>query len=58
MVYLRNFKDLSACAFIYLYEAIVRPHLEYANVVWSPHHHMHIEELDKAQIRATKIIKN
>jgi ribonuclease P/MRP protein subunit RPP40 len=53
----RNFKDLSTRAFIHLYKAIVRPHLEYANVVWSPHHIMYIEELEKVQMRATKIIK-
>jgi ribonuclease P/MRP protein subunit RPP40 len=54
----RNFKDLSTRAFIHLYKAIVRPHLEYANVVWSPHHHMYIEELEKVQMRATKIINS
>jgi hypothetical protein len=30
---------MSARAYIHLYKAIVRPHLEYAHVVWS-HYHM------------------
>jgi hypothetical protein len=51
----RSFKDSSAHASIHLYKAIVRPHLEYTNVDWLPHHHK-IEELT-VQMRVTKTIK-
>jgi hypothetical protein len=53
----RNFQDLSARAFIHLYLAVVRPHLEYAYVVWLPHHHMYIEELEMVLMKVTKLIK-
>ena len=33
----------------------IRPHLEYAQVVWSPHL-LHIDAIENVQIRATKLI--
>ena len=38
------------------YTSFVRPHLEYANPVWSPHFRKHIKMLENVQIRATKQI--
>jgi len=33
----RNFINMDCKTFILLYKALVRPHLEYANSVWSPY---------------------
>jgi ribonucleases P/MRP protein subunit RPP40 len=35
---------------------MVRSHLEYAQTVWSPHKQFNIEQLERVQRRATKII--
>ena len=37
---------------------LVRPHLEYANVVWRPHYKGDQQLVDKVQRRATKMIRN
>ena len=39
-----------------LYKALVRPLLEYGNLVWSPYLKGNIEKLEAVQHRATKII--
>jgi len=36
----RNFINMDCKTFILLYKALVRPHLEYANSVWSPYKKM------------------
>ena len=33
--------------FILLYKAFVRPHVKYANSVWSPYNKGHIEAIEK-----------
>ena len=38
-----------------LYNSLIRPHLEYGAVVWSPHRQGEIDKLEKVQHRATKI---
>ena len=49
----RNFSDMPIKAFVQLYKTLVRPHVEYANAVWAPHHKMLFEEIEKVQMRAT-----
>ena len=39
-----------------LYTSLVRPHVEFANQVWSPHLVKHIVMLENVQKRATKLI--
>ena len=41
---------------IYLYKAIVIPHLEYCILEWRPYHKKDIDTLERIQIRATNII--
>ena len=41
---------------IMLYKALVRPHVEYANSVWSPYKKGDIEAIEKIQKRATKLV--
>jgi len=53
----RNFIHMEAKTFILLYKALVRPHVEYANSVWNPYKKGDIEEIEKVQKRATKLIK-
>ena len=50
----RTFSFLDGETFKKLYTSFVRPHLEYANPVWSPHLRKHVKLLESVQIRATK----
>ena len=42
--------------FILLYKALVRPHVEYANSVWSPYKKVGLKAIEKIQKRATKLM--
>ena len=47
---------MSANTFVLIYKSMVRSHLEYANCIWSPFRIMDIENLEKVQKRATRMI--
>jgi hypothetical protein len=52
----RNFKYMDEATFIMLYKSLVRSHLEYASSVWCPYRRGLINEIEKIQKRATKLI--
>jgi len=52
----RNFIHLTEDAFVALYKSLVRCHLEYANSVWNPYRQGLITDLEKVQMRATKLV--
>jgi hypothetical protein len=52
----RNFGEAGAQSLMTIYKTMVRPHLEYAQVVWSPYKVKLVEALEKVQKRATKLI--
>ena len=52
----RSFSHLDPDTFVKIYVAFVRPHLEYGQVIWSPHLRKYVNMIEKVQIRATKLI--
>ena len=52
----RSFTYLSCEMFKKLYVTFVRPHLEYAQIVWAPHLKKHITLVENVQRRATKLV--
>ena len=52
----RQFKTRQPDTILKLYNALVRPHLEYAVQFWSPSQRNDIERLEKVQAKATKMI--
>jgi ribonuclease P/MRP protein subunit RPP40 len=52
----RNFRYLSVDTFVLLYKSMVRSHIEYCSSVWSPFRKSDIDELERVQRRATKLI--
>ena len=53
----RSFSHLNSRVFKTLFGSFVRPHLEYASVVWSPHLKKHINLIERVQRRATKRVE-
>jgi len=51
----QNFQRVDKVAFVLLYKALVRSHLEYANTVWSPYKQYLIEVVEKVRKTATKL---
>jgi hypothetical protein len=54
----RNFKHMDSYTFVKIYKTMVRSHLEYAVSVWSPNHKGSIDDLERVQRRATKMIRH
>ena len=52
----RNFKFIGPTAFVQFYKSLVRPHLEYGYVVWSPYTIKDQKMIENVQRRATKLI--
>lgn len=52
----RNFNCLTNEAFLSLYKSLIRSHLEYAVQVWSPYSITLIKNIEKVQMRATKML--
>ena len=52
----RSYTYLDEESFCLLFKALVRPHLEYAGAVWSPHCIKDIEDIENVQRRATRQI--
>ena len=52
----RTFTYLDSDMFVKLYKSVVRPHLEYANVIWHPMLKGHQVLIENVQRRATKMV--
>ena len=52
----RTFTCLDEETFLLLYKALVRPHLEYANALWSLYKIKDIIAIENVQRRATKLV--
>lgn len=52
----RTYTYLDERSFKYLFQALVRPHVEYAAAVWSPYKICDIESIENVQRRATKLV--
>ena len=52
----RNFNYLTPEASVLIYESMVRSHLEYAQSVWHPYRQKLIDDLERVQKRATKLV--
>ena len=54
----RSFSFLDQSTFLMLYKALIRPHLEYGNLIWHPYLKRQSAAIEKVQRRATKILPN
>ena len=53
----RTFSYLNKDTFIKLYKSLVRPHLEYGNIIWNPLLKKQSVSIEKVQRRATKLLR-
>ena len=54
----RNFRNMGKNVFLNLYKSLVRPHLEYGSVIWSPRCINEQKRIEAVQHRATKLVPN
>ena len=54
----RSFKQMGEEVFVNLYKSLVRPHVEYASVVWNPSCIRDQKLIERVQRRATKLVTN
>ena len=54
----RSFDYIDSESLTYLFKGLVRPHLEYANSVWSPLNKTDATLIENVQRRATKLVPN
>ena len=52
----RSFALLDEFSLPLLYKSMVRPHLEYGNVIWGPHFKLDQQAVERVQRRATKLV--
>jgi len=52
----RTFTYMDKDIFIPLYKAYIRPHLEYASVIWTPSYQKDILAIEQVQRRATRLV--
>ena len=52
----RTFDFIEQDSFVLLYKALVRPHVEYGNIIWYPFLRRDIESVERVQKRATRLI--
>ena len=52
----KTFKTRDAFTISTLYKSLVRPHLEYGNVIWGPHYAGDKKMIESVQRRATKMV--
>ena len=52
----RGFINLNESVLLRLYKLIVRPILEYGNVIWGPHYELDQRKLKGVQLCATKLV--
>ena len=52
----RTFDHMDEQCFSRIFKSLIRPHIEYANQIWSPHLKKHITSLENVKRRAIKLI--
>ena len=51
-----SFKYIDEASFTTLYKSLIRPHLEYATVIWAPHTKRLKDAIEQVQRRATRLV--
>ena len=53
----RSYDDKSIANLLPLYKALVRPHIEYCVQAWRPYYQKDVDNLEKIQRRATRMME-